>query len=74
MLALPIGVGTDSYILHQAMAATEGAAVDGDREMERTVRRVDCTAIAEGLFGVVLVLFNENWISSEYGGEPTYRG
>ena len=51
MLALPIGVGTDSYILHQAMAATEGAAVDGDREMERTVRRIDCTAIAEGLFG-----------------------
>jgi len=70
VLALPVGVGTDAHVLHKAMATLEGAAVDGDGEVERAVGGVDGAAVADGLLVVVLVLLNENRFVSEEGDEP----
>ena len=74
VLALPVGVTADAHVLHLAMAATEGAAVDGDGEGERAVGRVDDAAVAEALLLVVLVLLNENWFALEQEGEPRDGG
>ena len=74
MLPLPIAVSADAYIFHQAFAADKVAFVDGDREVELPIGRVDSAAVAEGLLEVVLMLFNENWFARLETYEPTDGG
>lgn len=70
MLVLPIAVGADAHILHQAFAAHKGALVHGDGKGKRTVGRIDGATVAKGLLVVVLVLFNEDRLALLEGNEP----
>ena len=70
VLALPVAVGADAHVLHQALPCMEGAPVHGDGEVERAIGRVDDAAVAEALLLIVLVLLNQHGFSLDEGEEP----
>lgn len=73
MLSLPVGVAADAYVSHRAFPFFEGAAVNGNGQVQRSIGRVDGASVADGLLLIVLVLFNQNWFVSQKVDEPAYR-
>ena len=70
VLPLPICVGADADVLHDAFPRHESAAVDRDGEVQRAIGRIDGTTVAEGLFLIVLMLLNENRFARQQMSEP----
>ena len=71
---LPVGMAADANVSHRAFPFCEGAAVNGNGQVQRSVGRVDGASVADGLLLVVFVLFNQNWFVSQKVDEPAYRG